>query len=136
MLKAGAYTQTRPLSHTLTHTHTHTHRLQALQCQQVLYSEADDDVLGLCFGFRPHSLTDDRTCNEHNRYLRLGPLAGGPGKAQLVIAQVTGLTEISEGAVTAEGIEVESGSLGRVSTSKDPSVRSILRKFTPVRTRM
>uniref|UniRef100_A0A7S1GWS9 THAP4-like heme-binding domain-containing protein n=1 Tax=Hemiselmis andersenii TaxID=464988 RepID=A0A7S1GWS9_HEMAN len=62
-------------------------------------------------------------------YLRVGPPAGGPGKAQCVISQITGLTEVCEGTADGELVHVTSKALGRVSTAKDPAVAEIVREI-------
>mmetsp|Transcript_46559 Transcript_46559/g.113381 ORF Transcript_46559/g.113381 Transcript_46559/m.113381 type:complete len:163 (-) Transcript_46559:317-805(-) len=73
----------------------------------------------------------DVAMHAESGYLRLGPPAGGPGKAQLCVSQITGLTEICEGIVSEDCIAVESTMLGRVTTAKEPAVTAIFRKFHP-----
>mmetsp|Transcript_21434 Transcript_21434/g.70999 ORF Transcript_21434/g.70999 Transcript_21434/m.70999 type:complete len:390 (-) Transcript_21434:64-1233(-) len=64
-------------------------------------------------------------------FLRFGALAGGPGRAQMVVSQVTGLNFVSEGEIGEFGIEFHSTGFCYVATMDGPSVSMIKRRFYP-----
>jgi len=64
-------------------------------------------------------------------FLRLGGMAGGNGRAQLVVSQITGLNYVCEGEVGDFGLDVQSVQFSSVCNYEGPTVTIIRRRFFP-----